>query len=431
MIEKPWSHFIPMINSSKCQTWLHFTVFSSRHFCASLKKDVVSPLALQLEPPKVCCGSTRSRRTQCLQGFTGAGQAEPRRGRIGWCTGRKPNRCYIFFTSYHRNSRKCTKTLLVAECHSNKPHDSWMVVLLCLLIEIELEWLMISSKVITHGVVQPEYWNIPLKDWGAILKAKVPQGLPRASTVCQYHLFLSLVASLPRIMLILGGPDGISDSVRETMRKVLDAWLIRELARLPCFEIIGSIFWRCPLVYWIWEHLCDSLLIISTGNVWERLLDYIFLLGSLWKGTRPTTARCIWCLYRLWSPVKLPTSPFPYFPYLQSPKKKGTTFTHGPGKVHWLSIAGCSFAWWHPPLLLRLGNGSWHQQKGMQPFQHLCFLIGTQEALPTSQMKCMMLSWGILRKWYSLPGWWWMDGPCWWRGFLKILAKWKHRDLLC
>ena len=76
-----------------------------------------------------------------------------------------------------------------------------------------------QSKIITRGVVQPEYWNIPPKGWGAILKAKVPQGLPRASMVCQYHLF----ASLPRIMLILGGPDGISDSVRETMRKVLDA----------------------------------------------------------------------------------------------------------------------------------------------------------------------------------------------------------------
>ena len=86
-------------------------------------------------------------------------------------------------------------------------------------------------------ILELPYWNIPPKYWGAILRTKIPQGLSGISMVCHYYLFLSLFTSLPRIMLILGGPDGISDSVRETMRKVLDAWLNYELARQPCLKI--------------------------------------------------------------------------------------------------------------------------------------------------------------------------------------------------
>lgn len=158
-----------------------------------------------------------------------------------------------------------------------------MVVLFCLLIEIELEWLMISSKVITPGVVQPEYWNIPPNDWGAILRTNVPQGLSGASRVCQYHLFLSLFASLPRIMLILGGPDGISDSVRETMRKVLDAWLNHELARQPCLKI-DSIFWRCV------QDLCTFVWLLLVQCVWKAAWDASGFCFSTWLPVKRHTA---------------------------------------------------------------------------------------------------------------------------------------------
>ena len=135
--------------------------------------------------------------------------------------------------AYHRNEN-AQKTLAVVECHSNKPHNSWMVVVLLIEIELERSGQLLDALYAfsikddhTRGcptrILELPYWNIPPKYWGAILRTKIPQGLSGISMVCHYYLFLSLFTSLPRIMLILGGPDGISDSVRETMRKVLDA----------------------------------------------------------------------------------------------------------------------------------------------------------------------------------------------------------------
>ena len=143
-----------------------------------------------------------------------------------------------------------------------------------------------QSKIITHGAVQPEYWNIPPKYWGAILRTNIPQGLSGVSMVCQYHVFLSLFTSLPRIMLILGGPNGISDSVRETMRKVLDAWLNYELARQPCLKIGTNYLLEVPscvldLGTFTWLFVGHFKV---TGNVCKRffgmLLDFFSLVAS-------------------------------------------------------------------------------------------------------------------------------------------------------
>ncbi len=168
--------------------------------------------------------------------------------------------------------------------------------------------------------------------------------------------------------------------------------------------------YRCLLVYWIWAHLCDSLLVISTGNECKRffgmLLDFFSLVASekahrllqpdgiKWMDRWTCFGIC--CIYRLWLPnlhfLSLP------FPTCNLPQEGYNIYSWNmvPGKVHWLSIAGCSFAGWHPPLLLRLGNGSWASRENDTVFQ-------------VDEMD----GWSMLMQ-----------------GFLKILGRWKHSEWL-